>query len=261
MNNSYEQKIQRRRERLQAASERAQAESDSTLAQARRMADVIPFGQPILVGHHSEGRDRRYRARIHDKMGKGVALADKAEQLQRRAESVGTGGISSDDPEAITKLQQQLADAQSSQAAMKAVNAAIRKHRDDKPAQLQALQGLGWSAERAEKMLEPDFAGRVGFPAYALSNNNANIKRIEQRIAELQALRDRADKEEARDGYTYREDTAENRVMFIFEGKPDPAVRDLLKREAFKWSPSREAWVRQLTPNAIAAAARVRRQL
>lgn len=259
--NDYEKKQQARRERLEAAAASTVAASNAACAQARRMADAIPGGQPILVGHHSEGRDRRYRAKIGTKMDQAVALSRKAEELARRAESVGTGGISSDDPDAVTKLQQQLADAQSSQAAMKAVNAAIRKHRDDKPAQLQALQGLGWSAERAEKMLEPDFAGRVGFPAFALSNNNANIKRIEQRIAELQALRDRADKEEAGDGYTYREDTAENRVMFIFDGKPDPAVRDLLKREAFKWSPSREAWVRQLTPNAIAAAARVRRQL
>lgn len=259
--NDYEKKQQARRERLEAAAASTGAASNAACAQARRMADAIPFGQPILVGHHSEGRDRRYRAKIGTKMDKAVALSRKAEELARRAESVGTGGISSDDPDAVTKLQQQLADAQSSQAAMKAVNAAIRKHRDDKPAQLQALQGLGWSAERAEKMLEPDFAGRVGFPAFALSNNNANIKRIEQRIADLQALRDRADKEEAGDGYTYREDTAENRVMFIFEGKPDPTVRDMLKREAFKWSPSREAWVRQLTPNAIAAAARLRRQL
>lgn len=259
--NDYEKKQQARRERLEAAAASTVAASNAACAQARRMADAIPGGQPILVGHHSEGRDRRYRAKIGTKMDQAVALSRKAEELARRAESVGTGGISSDDPDAVTKLQQQLADAQSSQAAMKAVNAAIRKHRDDKPAQLQALQGLGWSAERAEKMLEPDFAGRVGFPAFALSNNNANIKRIEQRIAELQALRDRADKEEAGDGYTYREDTAENRVMFIFEGKPDPTVRDMLKREAFKWSPSREAWVRQLTPNAIAAAARLRRQL
>lgn len=259
--NSYEQKIQKRRERLQAAAERAQAESDSTLAKARRMADVIPFGQPILVGHHSEGRDRRYRASIHDTIGKGVALSDKADELARRAESVGTGGISSDDPDAVPKLMEKLAEAESAQASMKAANAAIRKHANDKPAQLQALQALGWSAQRAALMVEPDFAGRIGFPAYALSNNNANIKRMRERIAELQAKAQMVDKEESGDGYTYREDTAENRVMFVFEGKPDPTVRDILKREAFKWSPSRNAWVRQLTPNAIAAAARVRRQL
>ncbi|WP_234882873.1 hypothetical protein [Xanthomonas perforans] len=50
------------------------------------------------------------------------------------------------------------------------------------------------------------------------------------------------------DGFTYREDVAENRVMFLFDAKPDQATRTLLKRYGFKWSPSRDGqpWVRQL---------------
>ncbi|MGE8450885.1 MAG: hypothetical protein ACN6OP_09780 [Pseudomonadales bacterium] len=55
------------------------------------------------------------------------------------------------------------------------------------------------------------------------------------------------------EGYTYREDVEENRVMFEFDGKPEQNVRDLLKRNAFKWSPSRNAWVRQLTNSGIYA--------
>ncbi len=34
-------------------------------------------------------------------------------------------------------------------------------------------------------MKQPDFCGRTGFPDYALQNNNANIRRIKQRIEEL----------------------------------------------------------------------------
>ena len=71
---------------------------------AHQMADVIPFGQPILVGHHSEGRDRRYRERIHNTFGKAFATMDKAGHYERKAASVGTGGISSDDPDAVDKL-------------------------------------------------------------------------------------------------------------------------------------------------------------
>jgi len=55
------------------------------------------------------------------------------------------------------------------------------------------------------------------------------------------------------EGYTYREDVEENRVMFEFDGKPEQNVRDLLKRNAFNWSPSRSAWVRQLTNSGIYA--------
>lgn len=52
-----------------------------------RMASFIPMGQPILVGHHSEGRDRNYRARIWAKMGKSVEESKKAEYWERRAQS------------------------------------------------------------------------------------------------------------------------------------------------------------------------------
>ncbi|WP_232431335.1 DUF3560 domain-containing protein [Cupriavidus sp. UYPR2.512] len=68
------------------------------------MASVIPFGQPILTGHHSEGRDRRYRARVHATFGRAFELHDTANALDRRAEAVGKGGVSGDDPEAIPKL-------------------------------------------------------------------------------------------------------------------------------------------------------------
>lgn len=50
-------------------------------------------------------------------------------------------------------------------------------------------------------------------------------------------------------GYVYREDPQENRVMFLFDGTPAKETRDLLKRHGFRWSPTRSAWVRQLTGN------------
>ncbi|MNW12046.1 hypothetical protein D3C71_2096330 [compost metagenome] len=49
--------------------------------------------------------------------------------------------------------------------------------------------------------------------------------------------------------------------MFVFDGKPSQEVRDLLKRNAFKWSPSRNAWVRQLTGSGIYAGQTVREGL
>jgi len=49
--------------------------------------------------------------------------------------------------------------------------------------------------------------------------------------------------------------------MFIFDGKPEAEKRALLKSHAFKWSPSRNAWVRQLTGNARYAGQCVREAL
>ncbi|MCY1286291.1 hypothetical protein D9M70_352600 [compost metagenome] len=49
--------------------------------------------------------------------------------------------------------------------------------------------------------------------------------------------------------------------MFIFPGKPDEQTRTLLKSQAFKWSPSRGAWVRQLNNAGRWAAKQVRETL
>lgn len=51
------------------------------------MASIIPFGQPILVGHHSEQRDRNYRDRIHNTFGKAFAEQDKAAYYHSKAEN------------------------------------------------------------------------------------------------------------------------------------------------------------------------------
>jgi hypothetical protein len=45
--------------------ETAEQKSDSLYKHAHAMANCIPFGQPILVGHYSEGRDRRFREKLN----------------------------------------------------------------------------------------------------------------------------------------------------------------------------------------------------
>ena len=67
---------------------------------SHRLVENIPFGQPILVGHHSEGRHRRTLDRSWSLMGKSVAETERseyhadraqaAEQFQARRESVPT---------------------------------------------------------------------------------------------------------------------------------------------------------------------------
>lgn len=46
---------------------------------------------------------------------------------------------------------------------------------------------------------------------------------------------------------------AENRLQIIFDEKPTPDVISELKRHAFKWAPSKGAWQRQNTSNAVYA--------
>ena len=90
---------------------------------------------------------------------------------------------------------------------------------------------------------------------YLLTNNNANIRRVRQRIEELSNRSEFV-------GWTFpggeaKVNEAENRLQLIFDGKPDADTRQTLKSEGFKWAPSQGAWQRQLNQNAIRAAARL----
>ena len=104
----YEQRRQDRIERFEERAAKARQEADATYSQAKSMADVIPFGQPILVGHHSEQRDRNYRDRIHNKFGKSFELEDKAKHYESRAASAEANhAISSDDPASLGQARRQ----------------------------------------------------------------------------------------------------------------------------------------------------------
>lgn len=74
-----------RSERYETYAENSAKRSDQLLKTASDMADVIPLGQPILVGHYSEGRDRKYRSRIQRKFEKGFQESDKADYFSRKS--------------------------------------------------------------------------------------------------------------------------------------------------------------------------------
>ena len=176
--------------------------------------------------------------------------------LLDKIRSVGTGGISSDDPQAVEKLEAKLAALEKNQEMMKAANAAIRMK---DPAKGDAkLAELGYTPEDIAKLREPDFCGRIGYPAYELQNNNANIRRIRGRIAELKKRTESTPEGWEFDGGRVVVNTTENRLQVIFDGKPDADVRTELKGEGFRWAPSQGAWQRQLTDNAMRAARRLK---
>lgn len=105
----------------------------------------------------------------------------------------------------------------------------------------------GMLETNARELLKPDYAGRVGFPSYALSNSKANIYTMEQRIRNIERTMQAADVEHVlASGVTYREDVALNRVMLCFSYKPDADALAVLKARAFRWAPSNQAWQRQL---------------
>ncbi|UQN31792.1 DUF3560 domain-containing protein [Brachybacterium kimchii] len=76
-----------RADALDAKSQRLQAASDARFATADGISESIPFGQPILVGHHSEARARRGAEKINTNMRAGIDAQNAARDAQRRANS------------------------------------------------------------------------------------------------------------------------------------------------------------------------------
>jgi hypothetical protein len=244
--NAYEQKRQDKLDRLTAAAEKARKESDATHKAASQMYDAIPFGQPILVGHHSENRDRNYRSRAENKLRKSFELNDKAAELERRAEAMENSDvISSDDPDATTKLAAKIAELEKRQELMKSSNKLVKKN------DREGLAKLGLSEKAIDGLFTPDCFGGLGFAKYALTNNGANIRRLKQRIVDLEKMSKRRPSETTINDVTIVGNVDDNRVQIFFPSKPDEPVRKELRSSGFIWAPSIGAWQRHYSDWAI----------
>ena len=133
------------------------------------------------------------------------------------------------------------------QERMKAANKAIRMK--DTEAGNDALREMGFSEDGIKQLREPDFCGRIGYPSYLLTNNNANIHRIEERLKRLKSVKEKGSSEQEYETFKVVENTEVMRYQIIFDGKPDTEIRALLKSNGFKWAPSQGAWQRQITTN------------
>jgi hypothetical protein len=76
-----------RAERHAGYAQNAEARATGHWEAERQILDFIPPGQPILVGHHSEGRHRRDLQRADNHMRSGIAELGKRDYHQARAES------------------------------------------------------------------------------------------------------------------------------------------------------------------------------
>lgn len=166
--------------------------------------------------------------------------------------------ILSSDPRAAEQLQQRIADLEARQERMTAENVIVRKYQRDRKAGLNidtadqaALTALitltGYDQERAAahlaRLLAPDYAGRVGWPAYELTNNNANIRRLRERLEQVkQTQATPATTIEGTNGIRFEDCPADNRVRLFYPGKPDAGVRDRLKSNGFRWAPTLGCW-------------------
>lgn len=183
------------------------------------------------------------------------------QSLLDKIQKVGTGkeAIMSGDTDAVEKLEKKLEGLKETQEQMKAANRAIRLKDTKKGDNL--LKEMGYNDTQIKGLRTPDFCGRVGYPNYALTNNNANIHRVESRLKHLKAVKEQENSESENEYFKVIENTEIMRLQLFFEGKPEANVRDVLKSNGFRWSPRNECWQRQLTDNAKYALKRVLKEL
>lgn len=91
---------------------------------------------------------------------------------------------------------------------MKATNKICRDKKLSNESKIDELVKLGFSEEQANEIMTPDYMGRIGFASFSLTNNNANIRRLEQqlkRAVQLAGNRNHRDRNKRGAGsYEYR---------------------------------------------------------
>lgn len=229
----YEAKRQARYDRLTAAAAKAEKESSASIAQSDKMASCIPMGQPILIGHYSEKRDRNFRERIHSKMRKGFELAQKADEYRSRAASIESNdAIYSDNPQAVNLLTDKVAELKAEQAEMKRINAALRRGADfDALPMSEAHRAELLLIERVQAYYQPR---TKGFPPYKLTGINAKIKAAKQRAAVVEKKQSIPDKDEEIDGIKIEWRASENRIRLDYGKRVSLETYKLLKQHGFK---------------------------
>ncbi|WP_343214353.1 YodL domain-containing protein [Flavonifractor sp. An92] len=174
--------------------------------------------------------------------------------LLDKIRSTGMGGIRQDDPQAIPKLQKKLDGLEKAQETMKAVNAYYRKHG--------TLDGCPHLSPENIENLKADMASgwhyeKKPFQSWELSNNNAEIRRVRQRIESLTRANEVAYVGWEFDGGHVEANRDQGRLQVFFDGKPEADARQQLKENGFRWAPSVGAWQRLLNDNAYRASDRI----
>lgn len=247
--NEYEARLQAKRDRLEKAADRAAAESSARFKNASASIAGIPPGQPILIGHHSEARHRAALRRCDNNMRAGIEAAEKAAEYVSRAASVGTGGINSDDPEALVKLREKLAELEKTQAQYRAINAAHKRFLKD-PATAEA-SGLSDAEKRIIREYVPPYSWEPHPVApFTLTNLSARIRDTKKRIEEMERLNVKRETLPESDttefaGGSVTIDRETNRILVRIDRRLTKPEHQIMRGNGYVWAPSVNAYSRK----------------
>lgn len=183
----------------------------------------------------------RHRLKVR-RVGELLQEHEKISDMLSTIMAIGTGGISSDDENAIEKLTEKLTTLKRLHEQMKTANAYRRKHG--------SWDGYDGPLQDVVTRDGPEL-----YQFFNLPNSSAEIRRIEQRITLLQRNKNADYGDDVQfEGGVVRFNKALNRLQLVFDSKPDEEVRAKLKKRGFKWSMQNKAWQRMITTDAVYAA-------
>lgn len=156
----------------------------------------------------------------------------------------------------LGKAMYDLDKAEKLQQTMKTANSIIRSKKNVTE---RLVSEAGMSESTAIKIQQPDYAGRVGFATYQLTNNNASIKRLQERVKMLQkkvegakAAESGAEEKYTFDGGIIKVNYDEDRVQILLDSvRADRALYQKFRKNGYVFSPTNKAFQRKITPQAI----------
>jgi DNA repair exonuclease SbcCD ATPase subunit len=231
------ERLERKLEKRAEWAEKARARSEARISHARDMASVIPFGQPILVGHHSEKRDRNYRGRIESNFRKGFEELKLSQHHEARADGLEAQlerTVFSDDENAMEALEARIAEREAQRDRKKLINKLYKK------GDAAGLQALGLDLEKLRASMEGCYSWeKLPFHAYELTNLGATIRTDKKRIEDIKKRQARQEAAEAAGGVTVEVCGYEGHegrwCRVTFAKKPERAILDSLKAAGFGW--------------------------
>jgi hypothetical protein len=175
------------------------------------------------------------------------------ERYIRRANAVKTKSPEEDLDDALLDLEKQRA----YHEMMIGVNRIVRSKATEVEKKERIIEEYDLSEKTVSNLFDYEPPFRPGFQSYTLTNHNAKIKRLEEKVLIMKAriLRKETWEPIAFPGGTI--DIENDRVVIRHDEKPAREVISALKESGFRWSPNWKCWCRKHTGNAVAAAKRV----
>ena len=228
-------RLERKLEKREQWAAKRSARSDASFKAAHAATEGIPFGQPILVGHHSEKRHRAALDRADRGMRAGIDHADMAAHhagaaagIERQLDT----SIFSDDEDAVDALTARIAELEAQRDRMVAVNKDYRKG----DAAFAAAAGVDVDKAAAMRAkIEADYSWcRQPFPRHQLSNLSGNIGRLRKRLVHVQARAARTAAAEASTSGVIVEGTGDY-IRVTFADKPYREVLQAMRDAGYRW--------------------------